>query len=72
MKLYFIRHGETDYNKENRLQGGLDTKLNDIGKEQALKASEEIVDLEIDVIISSPQRRAVDTAEIIASKLNKK
>ncbi len=71
MELYFIRHGETDYNKENRLQGGLDTKLNDIGKEQALKASEEIVDLDIDVIISSPQRRAVDTAEIIASKINK-
>lgn len=71
MELYFIRHGETDYNKEKRLQGGLDTRLNDIGKEQALKASEEIADLDIDVIISSPQKRAVDTAEIIASKIKK-
>ena len=71
MELYLIRHGETNYNKENRLQGDLNTRLNEVGRGQAMAVSKEIAELDIDIIISSPQRRAIDTAEIIASRINK-
>jgi len=71
MKIFFMRHGETDYNKKMIMQGALDTELNDIGKSQAKIASEEVSKLNIDIIICSPQKRALETAKIIAKKINK-
>ena len=71
MKIFFMRHGETDYNKKMIMQGALDTDLNDIGKSQAKIASEEVSKLNVDIIICSPQKRALETAKIIAKKINK-
>lgn len=70
MDLYFVRHGETDYNYEERLQGHLDIELNETGRSQARQAAKEVADLDIDLIISSPQIRAFETAQIIAEKVN--
>lgn len=70
MDLYFVRHGETDYNYEERLQGHLDIELNERGRSQARKAADEVKDLNIDLIISSPQKRALETARIIAEKVD--
>ncbi|MBN2259430.1 MAG: histidine phosphatase family protein [Clostridiales bacterium] len=70
MELYLIRHGETDYNKTRRLQGHLDIELNDNGRNQAIAVSDEISTMNIDLIISSPQKRALETAQIIARKTN--
>jgi broad specificity phosphatase PhoE len=69
MALFFIRHGETDYNKERRLQGNLDIALNENGRQQAYEAVPEIEKLKIDRIISSPQKRALETARILSEEI---
>lgn len=67
MKLYAIRHGQTDWNLEQRAQGQTDIELNETGIKQALQAKEAIKSLKIDLIISSPLKRAYKTAEIISN-----
>ncbi len=68
--IYFIRHGETDYNKEGRFQGHLDIPLNANGIAQAEKARDELAKFHFDLIYSSPLLRASRTAEIINEKQN--
>lgn len=66
--LLLVRHGETDWNRDGRWQGGSDTSLNDVGREQARSLADEL-DGNIDVLYSSDLTRARETAEIIARKL---
>ena len=69
MKLILVRHGETYWNKERRVQGGgSDTELSGVGLKQARKLASFLKDKNIDAIISSPLKRAVSTAEAIASQ----
>lgn len=65
MELYVIRHGQTDWNLENRIQGHTDTKLNETGRRQAQEIAEKFKNINLDLIISSPLSRALDTAQII-------
>ena len=65
-KWYLVRHGETDWNKEGRVQGHSDVPLNETGRAQANAAAELLKDKQIDIIISSNLSRAKQTAEIIA------
>ena len=65
--IYFIRHGETDYNKNKRFQGHLDIPLNQKGIVQANLALETTKSIKIDKIYYSPLLRAKKTAEIINS-----
>lgn len=65
MKLYIVRHGETDWNKEKRPQGQSDTTLNDYGRELARITADAMKDLNFDYAFSSPLKRAHETAEII-------
>lgn len=65
MKIYLIRHGETEWNKEYRLQGQADTKLNDYGRELARTTAEALKEIPFDVIYHSPLNRAKETAEIL-------
>ncbi len=67
--LILIRHGETDWNVEGRYQGQADPPLNERGREQARTLANELAHLGIDVIYSSPLRRAWETAEVIARAL---
>lgn len=70
--LIIIRHGETDWNIQPRIfQGHLDIGLNQTGKEQA-KAFAYGFDKKIEVIYSSPLKRAAETAEIIKTILEEK
>ena len=66
-KFIFIRHGETDWNLQGKFQGQTDTLLNEVGIEQAARASHVVSHLGIDLIISSKLKRAIKTAEIINS-----
>lgn len=68
--LVLIRHGETDWNVEGRYQGQADPPLNARGLAQARRLAEELRDAGLDVLYSSPLRRAAETAEILASALN--
>jgi probable phosphoglycerate mutase len=65
----FIRHGQTDWNRDDRLQGSSDIPLNDIGRGQAHEAAELLRAGGWQAIVSSPLERARETAEIIASDL---
>ncbi|MEW5945672.1 MAG: histidine phosphatase family protein [bacterium] len=64
--LYFVRHGETDLNRQQRCQGRLDYPLNDVGREQAAAAAAMLAEARVDRIYSSPLRRALEGAEMIA------
>ena len=72
MRIYLIRHGETDWNKELRLQGREDIPLNECGKEQAKACGAVLKGIKADVIVSSPLQRAKDTADIIREQMQMK
>ena len=66
-KVYVIRHGETYWNNEGKMQGQTDTPLNDVGRAQAAGLALELKDvLPFDLIVSSHLSRARETAEILA------
>lgn len=65
-----IRHGETDWNSSGRLQGSEDIELNNLGREQAIQIAGYFQDEPWDVVVSSPLKRAFETAEIIATSLS--
>lgn len=69
MIVAFIRHGQTDWNREGLLQGSSDIPLNDTGREQARDALMTVRSMPWDVVASSPLRRARETAQIIADGL---
>jgi broad specificity phosphatase PhoE len=71
--IYLVRHGETAFNREHRLQGHVDSPLTDLGERQAHAVGRLLRDLVGDEpgwrIIASPLGRAQKTAEIIAGQL---
>lgn len=67
MQLILIRHGETPWNKEGRIQGTTDIELSLTGIEQARRLALSLKDSEIGAIHTSPLKRAYRTAEIINS-----
>jgi broad specificity phosphatase PhoE len=71
MALYFVRHGETDWNREKRFQSTTDVPLNDVGLAQAKCAGEDLLrrGVHIDELRCSPLQRAAVTARIIAEAL---
>ena len=69
MTIYLVRHGETDWNKQNRLQGIEDIELNETGLKQSADCALAFKRLSIDCVLSSPLKRAKKTAEIIAGHL---
>lgn len=70
MKIYFIRHGETIWNKEKKIQGQSDIPLNEYGKELAHITSEAMKDIPFDIVYSSPLVRAKETSEILIKNRN--
>lgn len=68
--IYLVRHGETDWNKEDRCQGHIDIELNDEGVKQAEFVAERLLCEEIHAVYCSNLKRAFRTAEIIAKRSN--
>jgi glucosyl-3-phosphoglycerate phosphatase len=65
-RLVLVRHGQTDYNREGRLQGQVDIPLNAIGVRQAESLGAAVAANPPDVLVSSPLVRAVETARLLA------
>lgn len=72
MKLFFIRHGQTDWNIEEKIQGSRNIELNETGIRQAEELSTKVLkdNYKFSKIYSSPQRRAAKTAEILSEATN--
>ena len=66
LTVYLIRHGQTAFNAQGRVQGWLDVPLDDTGQLQAWRVAQRFSKKSIQVIYSSPLRRAADTAQAIA------
>ena len=67
--LLLVRHGETDWNAEGRLQGHTDRPLNDYGRQQAKELAERLAGEGADAIYASDLVRAKETAEIVGERL---
>jgi broad specificity phosphatase PhoE len=67
--LYLVRHGETDWNAQRRIQGTTDIPLNETGRSQAATTGRLLARRSWNGIYSSPLSRAYDTANIIAGEL---
>src|SRR5262245_32760792 len=66
-EILLARHGETDWNRESRFQGRADPPLNDLGRGQAAKLAGSLAGEEVAAIYTSPLRRALETAEVVAA-----
>lgn len=66
--IYIVRHGKTDFNTKKLTMGRIDAPLNDEGREEAIRISENLGSVNIDLIICSPLERAKETARIINSE----
>ncbi|MBI4338604.1 MAG: histidine phosphatase family protein [Chloroflexi bacterium] len=69
MKLYLVRHGETQYNRDHLVQGRSPTGLTELGVRQAMAAAEALAQEGIAALYSSPLNRAVETSTIIGGRL---
>lgn len=69
-ELYILRHGETEWNAQGRMQGALNSPLTDAGKAQAQRQADILQDIDLSefTVLSSPQGRAFETAAIALSR----
>ena len=65
--ILLARHGETDWNREGRFQGHADPPLNRTGRAQAVDLSAALMAEQLSAVYSSPLRRALETAEVLAA-----
>ncbi len=67
MKLYLLRHGESEGNKAGKFRGRMDYPLTENGKIQAEAAGQYLKDIDFEAVYSSPMKRAMQTAEAVCS-----
>ena len=65
MKIFIVRHGQTDWNLEQRLQGSIDIPLNETGRSQARALRDRIKNMKFDICYCSTLFRAAETAQIL-------
>jgi broad specificity phosphatase PhoE len=68
MILLLIRHGESEFNAQGRIQGQLDVALTETGRKQAAALAERLAGEQIDAIFASPLARAYQTAQAISAR----
>jgi probable phosphoglycerate mutase len=69
-RFFLVRHGETEWNKARRIQGISDIPLNITGRSQAVALGDILAKHTFDLMVSSPLSRAMETASIIAKRLD--
>ncbi len=68
LNIYVVRHGQTDWNREGRIQGGTDNPLNSTGREQAAALGRTLADVRVDAVYTSPLQRARQTAAVFEGR----
>jgi 2,3-bisphosphoglycerate-dependent phosphoglycerate mutase len=68
LTVYVVRHGQTDWNREGRIQGGTDKPLNATGLEQATAMARTLADVKLDSIYTSSHQRARQTAAALEGR----
>ena len=71
VEIIFVRHGETDWNVEGRLQGGANADLNENGIRETVELAEHLKKIDCDFIVSSPVERCSRTSQEISEKTSK-
>jgi broad specificity phosphatase PhoE len=69
-RLFLLRHGQSDLNREGRFRGLTDSPLNEVGREEAAGAAAILDGCGVSVVYTSPIRRALQTAEIVAGSVH--
>ena len=70
MQMFIVRHGETDWNAERRVQGQSESSLNDKGREQAAALKPWIESVGFDAVYTSSSQRTIQTAEILTGNMD--
>jgi len=70
MTFYFVRHGETEWNRSDIFRGRRDIPLNENGRKQARRAGEALLPEHVEKIYSSPLRRSAETADLMGEVLH--
>ncbi len=70
MSIYYTRHGKTSWNESHRIQGRVDVPLSIEGKEEANKLANDLKEIPLDLVFSSPLSRALETARIALAGRN--
>lgn len=69
MNLFCVRHGETYYNLEGRIQGQSNSHLSPLGKRQCESVASALANMDFDAIVASPLSRAIESAQYLADAL---
>lgn len=70
MNIILVRHGQTDWNVKDLLQGRTDIELNETGKKQAIETANNLQNMKVDAIYTSPLKRTICTANEINKTRN--
>ena len=68
LNIYVVRHGQTDWNREGRIQGGTDNPLNGTGREQAATLGRTLAEVRVDAVYTSSHQRARQTAAVFEGR----
>ena len=69
LNIYIVRHGQTDWNREGRIQGGTDNPLNATGREQAATLGRVLAEVKLDAVYTSSHQRARQTAAVFEGRV---
>ena len=69
IRIILVRHGQTEWNKFERFRGRVDVDLDETGRRQAEAVADKIAQWKVNAIYSSPLKRAMTTAQTVASRL---
>lgn len=72
VRVILIRPGTTDFDEQGRIKGTLDIPLNEFGNDQIARAANELADLGIEIVYSSPCQAAEETAAVLSTALGVK
>ncbi len=64
-ELYLVRHGQTEWSRDGRHTSTTDLELTDVGRQEAERLRPRLADLDPGLVLSSPRRRALETAAIV-------